>query len=287
MQQDSYLSFCKLMDYIPVPATEDTLCKYAVYLSGRLCYTSIKQYFTIIKHMHSQLGFNYIGDKNYKLGCLFRGLRRTLGDKSKPKEPVTPSILVKFLSQLRMDTISDTAIWSAALIAFFALLRRSNVVGLRRSDIKFVPDGLEIELRWTKTIQFSERSLIIPIPRIPGSPLCPYQATMLHFRKTPFVLPTGPAFVTNLTSTGLSANLFISSLKTALAKYGYDQSQYSGHSYRRGGASFLYQCGVPLHTIQQLGDWHSDAYQRYVFDNRQSISFQMQKVLKSIQNLCV
>ena len=35
---------------------------------------------------------------------------------------------------------------------------------------------------------------------------------------------------------------------------------YRGHSFRRGGANWAFQCGVPGELIQVFGDWSSDAY---------------------------
>ncbi|CAC5393969.1 unnamed protein product [Mytilus coruscus] len=45
---------------------------------------------------------------------------------------------------------------------------------------------------------------------------------------------------------------------------GINSSQYSGHSFRRGGASFALECGLPGEVIQAHGDWRSDAYKAYL-----------------------
>jgi hypothetical protein len=38
---------------------------------------------------------------------------------------------------------------------------------------------------------------------------------------------------------------------------------YTGHSFRRGGATFAFRCGVPTTLIKLHGDWRSDAYLLY------------------------
>ena len=43
-----------------------------------------------------------------------------------------------------------------------------------------------------------------------------------------------------------------------------DASQYAGHSFRRGGASFAHQAGLPVDMIKLLGDWKSDAVLLYL-----------------------
>ena len=39
---------------------------------------------------------------------------------------------------------------------------------------------------------------------------------------------------------------------------------YSGHSFRRGGATFVLNCGVPGHHVKLQGDWLSNVYERYL-----------------------
>lgn len=39
--------------------------------------------------------------------------------------------------------------------------------------------------------------------------------------------------------------------------------RYTGHSFRRGGATYAFRSGVPGELIQVMGDWKSDAYKRY------------------------
>ena len=44
---------------------------------------------------------------------------------------------------------------------------------------------------------------------------------------------------------------------------GYPDKEYSGHSFRRGGATWAMHIGLPGEVIQVLGDWQSNVYQRY------------------------
>jgi len=43
-----------------------------------------------------------------------------------------------------------------------------------------------------------------------------------------------------------------------------EPSFFSPHSFRRGGATFAFDCGLPLEIIKSLGDWQSDAYLIYL-----------------------
>ena len=43
-----------------------------------------------------------------------------------------------------------------------------------------------------------------------------------------------------------------------------DAALFTGHSFRRGGATWAFQAGIPGELIQICGDWASDAYKRYL-----------------------
>lgn len=58
--------------------------------------------------------------------------------------------------------------------------------------------------------------------------------------------------------------MFISKLRDHLTTMGIDPQSYAGHSFRRGGASFAYQSGVPVELIKALGDWRSDTILIYL-----------------------
>lgn len=73
-----------------------------------------------------------------------------------------------------------------------------------------------------------------------------------------FCLPAGPALQP------LTSSAFSTSLKQLISHIGIDTRHYSPHSFRRGGATFAYQSGVPEHLVKLQGDWRSDAYQTYI-----------------------
>ena len=61
-------------------------------------------------------------------------------------------------------------------------------------------------------------------------------------------------------------------------------ARYTGHSFRRGGATYAFCSGVPGELIQVMGDWQSDAYKRYFdfsFDTTLSVSCHMQDSIVS------
>ena len=59
-------------------------------------------------------------------------------------------------------------------------------------------------------------------------------------------------------------NSFTAYLKYLLKCIGLNPDLWSGHSFRRGGASLLYKLGIDPLTIQAVGDWSSDTFLRYL-----------------------
>ena len=52
--------------------------------------------------------------------------------------------------------------------------------------------------------------------------------------------------------------------KDWVAKVGFNSSNYTMHSLRRGGASWASKKDIPTHFIKVLGNWASEAYLRYI-----------------------
>ena len=125
----------------------------------------------------------------------------------------------------------------------------------------------------------------MPLTSMFGSPLCPVAA----FRNMCRVVPASsnsPAFgtFTNNKFRPITHSVFTCTLRTLLDKAGYDSSAYSGHSFRRGGATWAFSSGVPGELIQVHGDWHSDAYLLYLsmsLESRFSVSQRMANALYS------
>ena len=100
-----------------------------------------------------------------------------------------------------------------------------------------------------------------------NSVLCPVRAythALLTLGSTTCV----PAFVFRDSSgnvLSLTKDVFIETFRSVVSRFaGGDISNFTGHSFRRGGASWAFQAGVPGELIQVCGDWASDAYKRYL-----------------------
>lgn len=128
--------------------------------------------------------------------------------------------------------------------------------------------GLAVKIVHSKTNQFQERELVIALPTIPGHSLCPVAAVLQAFTTTSLASCTGPALAfMYYTPSGLqplTSSMFSGKLTKLLSQLGYPAGQYSGHSFRRGGASWALECGIPAEVIQILGDWKSQCFMGYL-----------------------
>jgi hypothetical protein len=56
----------------------------------------------------------------------------------------------------------------------------------------------------------------------------------------------------------------VETLRFCLGRIGVNPTEFSRHSFRRGGATFAYRMGVSPLLIKLMGDWSSDAYMIYI-----------------------
>ena len=293
--RNSYIAFCNRLGYTPVPASQDTLCRYAAFLAKSLKYNSVKQYINIIRLLHLEWGLPNPLDNNFSLTCTLKGIRRTLGDTINQKMPITPTHLKLILSKLSLSVALDANVWAVCLVLFFSLLRRSNVLPtttssfdpqkqLRRKDIMFYHWGISVSVRNTKTIQYGERMLNIPLPRSSNNNLCPVKAVFHAMSFSPKVPPEGPAFALpyHAGHISLTASVFIQKVTRCLQESGVDTSCFGGHSFRRGGASWGYANGLSTETIRILGDWKSSCYMNYVMPNYTSLRSAIKIMMENV-----
>ena len=139
---------------------------------------------------------------------------------------------------------------------------------LVREDFQFFPWGVTVTIRWSKTIQFREQAVKLPLPLIPDSPLCPVIAIQRTFSFGFDAPQHSKAFMWwDPASLGLKIftySLFLRRFRTILRSLSLPARDYACHSLRWGGASFAFQAGLPIEFIKILGDWHSDAVLLYL-----------------------
>lgn len=263
-QLRTYFKFCSTYGYWAFPASLDTILRYIGYLSTRLSYASIQQYVSVVRVMHEE-GFPSSKRINYAL----RGVRRILGDKSTRKLPITLSVLRLLRTQCDLTRSEDLAFWCACLVMFYGMLRKSSLFpsGGRNvciGDVSIVSSGLVLHLRYSKTVQFQQRETFVVLPINSNMDLCPVAALLSLWSQTGVSRTSAPLLPVSRKRRifALTGSHFTKLLASHLSNL--NLTGYSGHSFRRGGASHALAMGVPTEVIMAQGDWKSNCYLRYL-----------------------
>jgi hypothetical protein len=299
----SFVGFMNELDIRigPEGITDQDLGRYIAYLSMRPTITAfgtIKNYVSMgVRRWHQQRGLPWTDTSDrYSVNAALTGARRIMSDApSQQKLPITVDLLSEIRKQLNIGKSEDACLLAAFTVSFYCLLRKGNVVAdrmmgarkgsdgkakktkglqqpllpsaIRRKDVRVDADGqMWIRLHRTKTIQFGERVLDLPVPNIAGSPINPRQA-LVYFMQMTADRPADEQLFGYRNSKGewtpLAYAPYLARLKTLLKKVGVDPARYAGHSFRRGGATFAHESGISPLVIKALGDWLSDTFMRY------------------------
>ena len=179
------------------------------------------------------------------------------------------AILLKLFSHFDFHNHLHVCMRALFLVAFFSFLRISNLVPYKLSDVAdpqacyltpsnvtFTSQGALLRITHTKTIQFRERQLEVPLPRIPGSPLCPVIALQQYLASVQLP-PSSPLFVYKSLNAyrPVLAYQYNAFLKASLSVIGVNPAHFSSHSFRRGGATFAFCRDAATAFIKAQGDW--------------------------------
>jgi len=137
---------------------------------------------------------------------------------------------------------------------------------LTRGDVKIMRSSVLCSFRRSKSNQLNERVHKVLALAMPGKILDPKLAVERAFSLSPHARSSDPAFMIPSTKglVPLTHYVFVGRLKHCLRAIGVNVSLYSGHSFRRGGATYAHRLGVDPMLIKRMSDWRSDAYMLYI-----------------------
>lgn len=197
-QWKRFLTFCSTYDLEPTPASIDTICCYITYLSSQVCYSSICNYISSVWSLHDFVDSTSPARGSFLVKYTLRGAKRLLGDTTLSADPLLPKDLMLIYRSLDRKNLKDLVFWTALTLAYRCLLRKSHYTYsthmLRRQDVEFTDYGACITLRSSKTLQYKERLITIPVVAAPNSALCPVHWLQLYFKKC-IADPSAPLFI--------------------------------------------------------------------------------------------
>ena len=270
----TWFTFCVYYNLLRIPATAVSLVPFLQLMSLTVTYDHLKHLMSAVRFYHQAKGVAF-PEHDFDVNNTLHGLKRELSHTVFQALPLTPSIMRGMYKYLDMSKPKDLSLWCSYLVTFYCLFRKSNSVPksgknfnikrtLLRKHIRVdSPNNMVyVHVTFSKTIHFGQRDLVIPIPGNEDAAMDPVRHLAELFDMCP-CSPDSPAFTFGKEKC-ITYSGFTTSLKQLLMKAGHNPSLYTGHSFRRGGATLLYKLGASILQIQASGDWSSQCFARYL-----------------------
>ena len=198
------------------------------------------------------------------------GIKRRKGSFQKSKKPIlinSLKLIINAIDKQDKEEIKKFRDRSIILIGFSGGFRRNEIVSLDCDDLDFVPEGLKINIKRSKTDQFGE-GFTKALPYFDNSKYCPVVSlkSWLEISK----ISRGPLFRrfvkgSKLTENRLTDQTVALLIKKYLNLAGIDSKNYSGHSLRSGFATSAAESGVEERSIMAMtGHKSTEMVRRYI-----------------------
>ena len=169
-----FSKFCVKNGFRPLPSEPKVISLYLTYLSSGSKISTLKRRIASISVVHRLKG-HYIDTKHPIIIENLMGIRRKIGSYQKSKKPILVNDLKEILKAIdainksETRTIRDKAI---ILIGFSGGFRRSELVSIDYEDLEFVPEGVKIFIKRSKTDQSGE-GMTKALPYFVNKEFCP------------------------------------------------------------------------------------------------------------------
>ncbi|MDA9629664.1 tyrosine-type recombinase/integrase [Candidatus Pelagibacter sp.] len=262
--------FCAQNGFKSLPSEPKIVSLYLTHLSTKDAKIStLKRRLVSIGIIHKLKGF-YLDTKHPSIIENIMGIKRRKGSIQKSKKPILINHLkaiINVIDKQNKDEINKLRDRSIILIGFSGGFRRNEIVSLDYDDLDFVPEGLKIILRRSKTDQYGE-GFIKGLPYFENSQYCPVVSLKNWIDVSK--ISSGPVFRRFAKGSKLSNNrLTDQTVALLIKKYlklsGINSKNYSGHSLRSGFATTAAESGVEERNIMAMtGHKSSEMVRRYI-----------------------
>ena len=262
--------FCVQNGFKSLPSEPKIVSLYLTHLSVKNAKMStLKRRLVSIGVIHKLKG-HYLDTKHPSIIENIMGIKRRKGSYQKSKKPLLISILkaiINVIDHQKKEEIKKFRDRSIILIGFSGGFRRNEIVSLDYDDLDFVPEGLKINLRRSKTDQFG-KGLTKALPYFDNSQYCPVVSlkNWIEISK----ISSGPVFRRFIKGSKLSENRLTDQtvallIKEYLQLAGIDSKNYSGHSLRSGFATSAAESGAEERSIMAMtGHKSTEMVRRYI-----------------------
>ena len=262
--------FCTQNGFKSLPSDPKVVSLYLTHLSTKNAKMStLKRRLVSIGVIHKLKG-HYLDTKHPAIIENIMGIKRRKGTFQKAKKPILISSLKKIINvidQQKKEEIKKLRDRSIILIGFSGGFRRNEIVSLDYDDLDFVPEGLKLSIRRSKTDQYGQ-GFTKALPYFDSSQYCPVVSLkkLLELSK----IRSGAVFRRFSKGSKLSENRLTDQTVALLIKEylnlaGIDSQNFSGHSLRSGFATSAAESGVEERNIMAMtGHKSTEMVRRYI-----------------------
>ena len=249
--------FCALNGFKSLPSDPKIVSLYLTHLSTKDAKMStLKRRLVSIGVIHKLKG-HYLDTKHPSIIENIMGIKRRKGSVQVGKKPILINSLkqiINVIDKQNKEKIKKLRDRSIILIGFSGGFRRSEIVSLDYDDLDFVPEGLKINLRRSKTDQFGE-GFIKALPYFDNSQYCPVVSLKKWIEISN--ITSGALFRRFSKGSRLSENRLTDQtvallIKKYLKLIGIESKNYSGHSLRSGFATSAAESGAEERSIMAM-----------------------------------
>jgi len=262
--------FCAQNGFKSLPSDPKIVSLYLTHLSTKDAKMStLKRRLVSIGVIHKLKG-HYLDTKHPAIIENIMGIKRRKGSIQKTKKPIlinSLKLIIDVIDQQNKQEIKKFRDRSIILIGFSGGFRRNEIVSLDYDDLDFVPEGLKINIKKSKTDQFGE-GFTKALPYFDSSQYCPVVSlkNLLDISK----INSGPVFRRFVKGSKLSKKRLTDQTVAILIKEylnlaGINSKDYSGHSLRSGFATSAAESGVEERNIMAMtGHKSTEMVRRYI-----------------------
>ena len=251
-----FSAFCSKNGLSFMPTDPKILSLYLTHLSATSKFSTLKRRIASISVIHKIKG-HYLDTKHPIIMENLHGIKRVKGSHQKAKKPILINELKLIINQINQEKIETKKYKNKALtlIGFSGGFRRSELVAIEYDDLDFVPEGVKIFIKRSKTDQSGE-GMTKGIPYFSKTEYCPVLSlkNWLNISK----IKEGRIFKLSDKSVALI-------LKKYASLAGLDEKKYAGHSLRSGFATSAAEFGAEERSIMAMtGHKTTQMVRRYI-----------------------
>ncbi len=264
-------AFCAKHGLNSLPTEPKIISLYLTHLSKNSKISTLRRRLVSIGMVHKLKG-HYLDTKHPIIVENLMGIRRVKGSIQKGKKPLLINnlkLIINVINEKKTEEIKKLRDKSIILIGFSGGFRRTELISIDHEDLEFVPEGLKITIKRSKTDQFGE-GMIKGLPYFANKIYCPVSNLKKWLEASK--IKSGPIFRrfsrgSSLTNKRLTDQSVVLLMKEYLSLAGVENRNFAGHSLRSGFATVAADHGADERSIMAMtGHKTTQMVRRYIRD---------------------